>query len=72
MYCEAVHQYIEDGHVWPIDEDHKADKIRYLPHHGVPRSVESCLIVVPKRMMDNLSTPVFLKVPNFSQILDMF
>ncbi|XP_044163933.1 uncharacterized protein LOC122948303 [Acropora millepora] len=38
MYCEAVSQYIEDGHARPIDEeDHKADMIRYLPHHGVLR-----------------------------------
>ena len=38
MYCEAVSQYIEDGHARPIDEeDHKADKIRYLLHHGVFR-----------------------------------
>ena len=37
MYCEAVSQYTEDGHARPIDEDHKADKIRYLPHHGVFR-----------------------------------
>jgi len=37
MNCEAVRQYIEDGHAQPIDEDHKADKIRYLPHYGVFR-----------------------------------
>ena len=38
MSFEAVSQYIEDGHARPIDEeDHKADKIRYLPHHGVFR-----------------------------------
>ena len=38
MSFEAVSQYIEDGHARPIDEeDHKADKIRHLPHHGVFR-----------------------------------
>ena len=37
-YCEAVNQYIEDGHARAIDkEDEKADKIRYLPHHAVFR-----------------------------------
>jgi len=38
MYCEAVSQYIEDGPAQLTDKgDHKADKIRYLPHHGVFR-----------------------------------
>lgn len=38
MYCEAVKQYIDDGHARAIDEeDHKADKIRYIPHHAVFR-----------------------------------
>ncbi|KAL9978335.1 hypothetical protein ACROYT_G015836 [Oculina patagonica] len=38
MYCEAVKQYIDDGHTRAIDEeDNKADKIRYIPHHGVFR-----------------------------------
>ena len=38
MYCEVMSQYIEDGHARPIDEEyHKADKIRYLLHHGVFR-----------------------------------
>ena len=38
MYCEAVSQYIEDGHARPIDEeDRKAEKITYLPYHGVFR-----------------------------------
>lgn len=49
MYCEAVSQYIEDGHARPIDEeDHKADKIRYLPHHGVfreDRATTKCRVV---------------------------
>ena len=41
MYYEAVSQYIEDGHARPIDEEnHKVDKIRYLPHHGVFRARE--------------------------------
>ena len=81
LYCEAVSQYIEDGHARSIaidEEDHKADKIRYLPHHGVfekielRRSAELCSIVAPKRMMGSLSTPVSLKVQSFSQISDMF
>ena len=42
MYCEAVSQYIEDGHARPIgEEDHKAEKIGYLPHHGVFRDRKS-------------------------------
>ena len=49
MYCEAVRQYIEDGHARAIDEkDHKADKIRYLPHHGVfreDRATTKCRVV---------------------------
>jgi len=49
MYCVAVSQYIEDGHAWPIDEeDHKADKRRYLPHHGVfreDRATTKCRVV---------------------------
>ena len=49
MYCEAVTQYIEDGHAWPIDEeDHKADKTRYLPRHGVfreDRATTKCRVV---------------------------
>ena len=78
MYCEAVRQYIEDGHARAIDEeDHKADKITYLPHHGVfreDRATTKCRVVFDSsaKTYDNLSTPVFLKVPNFSQILDMF
>ena len=48
MYCEAVSQYIEDSHAWPIDEGHKADKIRYLPHHGIffeHRATMNCRVV---------------------------
>ena len=48
MYCQAVSQYIEDGHARPIDEDHKAGKIRNLPHHGVfreDRATMKCRVV---------------------------
>ena len=49
MYCEAVSQYIEDGHARPIDEeDHKADKIRHLNRHGVfreDRATTRCRVV---------------------------
>ena len=42
MYCEAVNQYIVDGHARAIDkEDEKTDKIRYLPHHAVFREERS-------------------------------
>ena len=47
IYCEAVSQYIEDGHAQPLHEDHKADKIRYLPHHGIfreDRSTTKCRV----------------------------
>ena len=38
MYCEAVNQYIVDGHARAIDKvDEKVDKIRYLPYHAVFR-----------------------------------
>ena len=49
MYCEAVSEYIQDGHARPIDEeDHKAAKTRYLPHHGVfreYRATTKCRVV---------------------------
>ena len=49
MYCEAVKQYIVDGHARAIDEeDGKADKIRYIPHHGVfreDRATTKCRVV---------------------------
>ena len=48
VVSEAVSQYIEDGHARPIDEDNKADNIRYLPHHGVfreDRATTKCRVV---------------------------
>ncbi|XP_068739647.1 uncharacterized protein [Montipora capricornis] len=49
MYCEAVNQYINDGHARAIvKEDSKADKIRYLPHHAVfreDRTTTKCQVV---------------------------
>ena len=49
MYCETVRKYIQDGHARPIDEeDHKAAKTRYLPHHGVfreDRATTKCRVV---------------------------
>ncbi|XP_068693031.1 uncharacterized protein [Montipora foliosa] len=49
MYCEAVNQYINDGHARAIvKEDSKADKIRYLPHHAVfreDRTTTKCRVV---------------------------
>lgn len=52
-YCKAVSQYIEDGHARPIDEeDHKADKIRYLSHHGVfreDRATMKCRVLFDSR-----------------------
>ena len=49
MYCAAVKQYIVDGHARAIDEeDDKADKIRYIPHHGVfreDRATTKCRVV---------------------------
>ena len=49
MYCDAVNQYIDDGHARAIvKEDSKADKIRYLPHHAVfreDRTTTKCRVV---------------------------
>ena len=49
MYCDAVNQYIDDGHARPIvKEDSKADKIRYLPHLAVfreDRTTTKCRVV---------------------------
>ena len=81
MYWEAVSQCIEDGYARPIDEkDDKADKIRYIPHHGVfreERATKMYRVVFhsSERTPDgtwNLSTSVFLTVQNFSQMSDLF
>lgn len=49
MYCQAVKQYIDDGHARAIDEEEQnADKIRYLPHHAVfreDRATTKCRVV---------------------------
>ncbi|XP_015775674.1 PREDICTED: uncharacterized protein LOC107353801 [Acropora digitifera] len=49
MYCDAVNQYIDDGHARAIvKEDSKADKIRYLPHYAVfreDRTTTKCRVV---------------------------
>ena len=49
MYCDAVNQYVDDGHARAIvKEDSKADKIRYIPHHAVfqeDRTTTKCWVV---------------------------
>ena len=49
MCCDAVNQYIDDGHARAIvKEDSKTDKIRYLPHQAVfreDRTTTKCRVV---------------------------
>jgi len=49
LYCEAVKQYIDDGHARLLEEDDKnVEKIRYDPHHAVfreDRATTKCRVV---------------------------
>ncbi len=48
-YCNAMMQYIKDGHAREVnDDDDHADQIRYLPHHAVfraDRATTKCRVV---------------------------
>jgi len=46
LYCEAIKQYIDDGHARLLEEDDK--NVRYIPHHAVfreDRATTKCRVV---------------------------